>query len=287
MEEKTDPQEEVEGPKMQMPLPLDSLGPPPGGTGTALLREEVMPPITMECLRKAAEQVADGEESSSDEAVVTVARILPLLGPVVAVVAEWVAEAVETTVQPLPEATIMSPRPRGAVAGMARIGPSITQLGPETAVKHAVRVQSMKKSPRGGGREGQRLAVRAVQVTSVTRTKTTTRNPTARTAPIIPTLLAATQCHLHHPEAPRPGSSPPGVCPLEGAGVEVVEEETSTEVVAMLEDHLEDTGLDPAQPLMVGPQRRPPRAESSRARHNPLRPKTWEGEGTEERRKTR
>lgn len=69
--------------------------------------------------------------------------------------------------------------------------------------------------------------------------------------------------------------------------VEAAEEETSTEAVAMLEDHPEDTGSDPARPLTAGPPRRPPRAESSKARRKPLRPKTWEGAGMEERRKTR
>lgn len=88
MEEKTDPQEEVEGPKMQTALPLDFQGPPPGGTGTALLREEAMHPITTGCLPKAAEQVGDEEGSSLGEAVASVAPTLPPLGPVVAVGAE-------------------------------------------------------------------------------------------------------------------------------------------------------------------------------------------------------
>lgn len=69
--------------------------------------------------------------------------------------------------------------------------------------------------------------------------------------------------------------------------MEVVEAETSTEVVAMLEDHLGDTGLDPAQPLMVGPPSQQPQPESSKARLKPLGPKTWAGEEMEERRKTR
>lgn len=56
--------------------------------------------------------------------------------------------------------------------------------------------------------------------------------------------------------------------------MEVVEEETSIEVVAMLEDRLGDTGLDPALPLMVGPPSPQPPPESSKARHKPPDPKT-------------
>lgn len=250
------------------------------------MREEGAPPTTMESPAKAAEPVADEGESSTGAAVVTAAPTRLLLGPLVAVGAEWVAGAAEITVHLLAVATTMSPRARGAVAGTVRIGRSITQPGPGTEVKPAVRVQSMRKSPREGGREVQRLAVRVVQVTLVTPTRKTTRNPTPRMALIMPTRLAAT-CHLHHPEVPRLGSSLPGVCPLGGAEVEVVEEETSTEVVAMSEDHLGDTGLDPAQPLTVGPPSHRPQPESSKARHRPLDPKTLAGEETEERRKTR
>lgn len=292
MEEKNDPQEEgqedqVEGPKMETPLLQDFQGPPPGGTGTAPLREEAALPITMESLPKGADPVVDEGESSLGVAVVTVAPTRPLLGPVVAIGAEWGAGVAETSAHLLLVATTMSPRARGAVAGMVRIGPSITRPGPGTEVKPAVRVQSMRKSPREGGREVQRLAVRVVQVTPVTRTRMRTRNPTPRTALVMPTPLAAATWHLHHPEVPRPGSSPPGVCLLEEEGVEVVEEETSTGVVAMLEEHLEVTGLDPTQPLMVDPPSHQPQAESSKAHHKALGPKTWAGEEMEERRKTR
>lgn len=249
------------------------------------MREEVVPPTTMESPPKAAEPIVGEGESSTGVAVVTAALTRLLLFPAVAVGAEWVAGAVETIAHLYPVAITMSPRVRGPVAGMVRIGPSITQPEPGTEVKPAVRVQSMRKFPREGGREVQRLAVRVVQVTLVTQTRMTTRNP--RMALIIPTPLAAAPCHLHHPEVPRLGSSPPEVCPLEGAGVEVVEEETSTGVLAILEEHLGDTGLDPAQPLMVGPPSCQPQAESSKAHHKRLGLKTPAGEEMEERRKTR
>lgn len=241
----------------------------------------------MESPPKATEPVVDEGESSTGVAAVTVARTQLLLGPVLPAGAEWAAGVAETIAHLLPVATIMRPKVRGPVAGMVRIGTSITQPGRGTEVKPAVRVQSMRKSPREGGREVQRLAVRVVQVTLVTQTRMTTRNPTPRMVQIMPTPLAATPCHLHHQEVPRPGSSPPGVCPLGGAGVEVVEEETSTGVVAMLEEHLGDTGLDPAQPPTAGPPSHQPHPESSKARHKRLGPKTWAGEELEERRKTR
>lgn len=292
MEEKNVPQEQVgegqvEGPKMWTALPQDFQAPRPGGTGTAPLREEAVPPTIMESLQKEAEPVVDEGESSSDVDVVTVALTRPLLGPLVAVGVEWVVGVVETTAHLLLVATTMSLRVREAVDGMVRIGPSITQQGRGTEVKPAVRVQSMRKSPREGGREVQRLAVRVVQVTLVTQTRMTTRNPTPKMALIIPTPLAVAPCHLHPPEVPRPGSSPPGVCPQGGAGVEEVEVEMSTGVVGMLEEHLEDIVLDPAQPLTVDPPSPHPQAESSKANHKPLGQRTWAGEEMEERRKTR
>lgn len=252
------------------------------------MREEaVAPRTTTGSPPKAAEPVADEGESSTAVAVVSAAPTRPLLGPVVAIGAEWVAGAAETTARLLPVATIMSPRVRRPVAGMVRIGTSITQPEPGTEVKPAVRVQSMRKSPKEEGREVQRLAVRVVQVTLVSQTKMTTRNTTPRMALVMPTTLAAAPCHLPHPEDPRPGSSLPGVYPLGGAGVEVVEEDTSTGTVAMSEEHLGDTELDPAQPHTVDPPSHRPRPESSKARHKRLGPKTWAGEELEERRKTR
>lgn len=251
------------------------------------MREEEVPPTIMESLQKVAEPVVGEGESSSGVDEVTVALTQPLLGQLVAVGVEWVAGVAETTAHLLLVATTMSPRVREAVEGMVRIDPSITLPGRGTEVKPAVRVQNMRKSPRGGGREVQRLAARVVQVTLVTQTRMTTRNPTPKMALIIPTPLAVAPCHLHPPEVPRPGSSPQGVCPLGGAGVEVVEEETSTGVVAVLEEHLEDIVSDPAQPLTVDPPSPQPRAESNKARHKPLGRKTWAGEEMEERRKTR
>lgn len=243
----------------------------------------------MESLPKVAEPVVDEGESSLGVAVVSVVptRPQPLPVPLVAVGAEWVAGVAETTARLLQVATTMSLKVKAAVAGMVRIAPNITQPGPGTVVKPAVKVQSMRRSPRGGGRGVQRLAVRVVQVTLVTPTRMTTRNPTPRMALITPTPLAQVPYHLHHPEDPRPGSSPPGVCPLGGAGVEEVEEETCTEAVAMLEDHLEDIELDPALPLTVVPPSHPPQAENNKARHKPLGPKTWAGVEMEGRRKTR
>lgn len=241
----------------------------------------------MESLPKATEPVVDEGGSSMGVVVATAAPTQPLLGPLVQVGAEWVAGAAETTAHLLAVATTMSLRARGVLAGTVRIGPSITQPGPGTEVKPAVRVQSMRKSPREGGREVPRLAVRVVQVTLVTQTRKTTRNLIPRMALIIPPPLAAATCHLHHREVPRPGSSPPGVCPLGGEEVEVVPEETSTEVVAILGGHLWDTELDPVQLLMVGPPSHQPQPESSKARHKALGPKTWAEEEMEERRKTR
>lgn len=289
---KNDPQEEVgegqvEGPKMSTTLLRDFQGPLQEGTETAHLREEAAPPTTMESLPKAAEPVADEGGSSTGVDVVTGVPTRPALRLLVAVGAEWVAGAAETTAHLLVVATTRSPRVRELAAGMVRIGPSITQPGPGTEAKPAVRVQSMKKSPRDGGREVQRPAVRVVQVTLVTQTRKTTRNPTSRMALIMPTPLAAAPCHLHHPGVPRPGSSPPGVCPLGGAGVEVVEEETSTGVVAMLEEHLGDTGLDPAQALTEGLPSHQRQPGNSKARHNPLGPKTLAGEEMVERRRKR
>lgn len=207
-------------------------------------------------------------------AVATGEPTRPALDLVVAVGAEWVAGVAETTARLLLVATTRSPRVRGLAAGMVKTGPNTTQPEPGIEVKPAVRVQSMKKSPREGGREAQRRAVRVVQVTSVTQTRKTTRNPTPRMAQIMPTPPAAATFHLPLPEVHRPGSSPPGVCPRGGAGVEVVEEETSTGVVAMLEEQLGDTGLDPAQPLTVGPPSHQPQCGSSKPRHKPLGPKT-------------
>lgn len=290
MEEKNDHLEEgqAEVPKMETPLLQDFQGPPPGETGTAPLREEATPPITMESLPKGAEPVVDVEESSLVVAVVTAALIRPQLGPVVAVEVEWVAGLAETSAHLLLVAITMSPKVRGAVAGMVRIGPSITQPGPGTGVKPAVRVRSMRKSQREGGREVQRLAARVVQVTLVPQTRMRTRNPTTRMARITPTLLAAVLCHMHHPEAPRPGSSPPGVSLLEEEGVVVVEEVISTGVVVvMLEEHLEVTELDLAQYLMLVPPSHQPLPGSSKVHHKALVPKTWAGEVMEEIRKRR
>lgn len=241
----------------------------------------------MESLPKAAEPVVAEAESSSGVVEVIVAHTRLLLDPVVAVGAEWVAGVAETTARLLAAATIMSLKVREEVAGMVRIAPSITRPGPGTEVKPAVRGQSMRKSPREGGREDQRLAVRVVQATLATQTRTTSRNPTPRMALIMPTPLAAPPCQLQHPEVPRPGSSPPGVCLLDGAEVEVVEEETSTEVVAMLEEHPEDTGWGLAQPLTVDPPSHQHQAESIKARRKRLGPKIRAGEEMEERRRTR
>lgn len=290
-EEKNDPLEElegqVEGPKMETLLLQDFQVPPPGGTGSAPLREEATPPITTESLPKGAERVVDEGESSLGVAEVTVAPTQPPLGRAVAVGAEWGAGVVETSAHLSPVATIMSLREKEPVEDMVRIGPSITRPEPGTEVKPAARVQNMRKSPREGGRGVQRLAVRVVQVTSVTPTKMRTRNPTTRTALIMPASLAVETCHPHHPEVPRPGSSPHGVCLPGEEGVEVVEEETSIGVEAMLEGHLEVTESDPTQPLMVDPPSQQPQVGSSKARHKALGPRTWEGEEMEERRKTR
>lgn len=249
MQVKNGPQEEVEegraeGLKMQTPLPQDFQAPPPGGTETVLLREE---------LAKAAEAVADEGESFMVVAVVTGEPTHQVQGPRVAVGAEWVAGVAETIVLQLPVATIRNPRSRGLVVGMVRTGPSTTQPGLGTEVKLEVKAQSMRKSPRGGGREARRLAVRVVPVTLVIQTRKTPRKPTPRMALIMPTQLAAAMLHLHHPEVPRPGSSPQGVCPLGGAGVEAVVGEVSTGAVAVQEDQQEDTEWQPTQALMEGP----------------------------------
>lgn len=291
LEEKNDPlevEQEGQGEALKMEtLLLDFQVPPPGGTESAPLRWEATPPITTESLPKGAELVVGEGESSLGVAEVTVAPTQPLLGRVVAVGAEWGAGVVETSAHPSLVATIMSPRERGAVEGMVRIGPSITRLGPGTEARPAVRVQNMRKSPRDGGRGVQRLAVRVVRVTSVTLTKMRPRKPTTRTALIMPAPLAVGACHPHHPEVPRPGSSRHGVCLPGEEGVEVVEEETSIGVEAMLEEHPEVTESGPPRPLMVDPPSRQPQAGSSKARHKALGPRTREGEEMEERRKTR
>lgn len=228
----------------------------------------------MESLPKGAEPVVDEGESSLGVDADTAAPTQLQLGPVVAVEAEWGAEVVETSAHLLLVATTMSPRVREAVEGMVRVGPSITQPGRGTEVKPAVRVLSMRKSPREGGREVQSLVARVVQVTLVTQTKMTTRNLTPRMALIMPTPLAVVPCHPHHPEVPRPGFSPPGVCLLEEEGVEVVVVETSTGVVGILEEHLEVTVLDPTQALMVDSQSQQPQDESSKVHHKALGPET-------------
>lgn len=239
----------------------------------------------MEFPPKVVGPVVDEGESSMDGGVGTVAPIQPLPGLLVEAGEEWEAGAAEITVHLWLVDTTMNPKVREAEADMVRSALSITQPGPGTEVKPAVKVQSMRRSPNGGGRGAQRLAVRVVPVTSVTQTKMTTRNPTPRTAPTPPAVV---QCHLRHPEVHRPGFSPPEVCPLGGDGAEGVEVETCTGVVQMLEDHLEDTELDPTQPLIMGrPQRHQPPPESSMAHHKRLGLKTWGGEETEERKKKR
>lgn len=221
---------------MQTPLRQDFQALPPGGRETAPLREEAALPTTMESLPEAVEPAVDEGESSMGVAVVTGAPTRPALGPVVAVGAEWVAGVAEITAHLLPVATTRSSRVKGLVAGMARTGPSTTQPVPGTEVKPVARAQSMKRYPRGGGREAQRLAVRVAPVTSVTQTRRTPGNPTPRMAPIMPPSLVAAVLHLHHPEVPRPESSPPGVCPPGGVGAEAVEEVVSTEAVVVQEE---------------------------------------------------
>lgn len=291
MEEKNVPQEEVvvedqvEPQKKEMLVLLqDFQAHPPGETGTAPLREGVAPPTTMESPPKAAESVVDEEESFLGVVEVTVEPTQPLLRLVAAVGEGWGAEVAETTARLLPAATTTSPRGMEAAADMVRIGPSIIQPGPGTGVKLGVRALSMRRSLREGERGAQRLAVRVVQVTWATQTRMTTRNPTPKMALITPTPLVVAPCHLHHPEVPRPESSPQGVCPRGGAGAEAVEEETSTGVVLMLEVHLEDTEVDLAQPLMVAPRSHQLQVESSKARHR-VGLKTWAGEELVVRRK--
>lgn len=291
MEEKNDPLEQgeevqVEGPKKEMP-PQQCQGLPPGRTEIAPLREEATLPIITESLPKVAEQVVDGEASTLGEAVVTVAPIQPLLGPAVEVEAEWGAGVAETSARLLLGATTMRPRVRAAVAGTDRIELTITRPGPGTEVKPAVRVQSMRKSPRGGGKEVQRLAARVVQATLVSRTRRRTRNLTPRMALNMATPPAVGKCHLHHPEVLRLVFSPPEACPLVEEGAEVVEEETSTGVVATLEARLEETGSDPAQALTLDPPSHQPLAESNKVHHKARVIKIWAGVEMEERRKTR
>lgn len=220
-------------------------------------------------------------------AVVTGAPTRPALGLVVAVGAEWGAGVAETTARLWLVVITRSQRVRGLEAGTVKTGPSTTPPEPGTEVKPAVRVRSMKKSPKEGGRGAQRLAVRVVQVTSVTQTRKTTRNPTPRTAPITPTPPAAATFHLHHPEVHRPGSSPPGAYPQGGAGVEAAEEETCTGVVETLEEPVEDTESDPAPLPTAAPPSSRHRCGSSKPRHNPPGPKTRTGGETAARRRTR
>lgn len=283
--EEEEEEDQVEDPKMETPTHLASQG--PGGTETAPLTEEETPPTTTESQPKATEPAGDEGGSSTGVAVVTGAPTRPAPDLLVAAGAEWAAGVAETTEHRSVEATIRNPRLMELEAGTVRTGLSITRPGPETAVKPAARVQSTKKSPRGGGRGAQRPAVRAEAVIWGIQTKKTTRSPTPRTALRTPTPLPPQTSHLHHLEAPRPGSSPPGVCPPGGAGVGEVEEETSTGAVATWEDQLEDTGLDPTQCLTVGPPSPQLQPGNSKVLLRALGPKTRVGEGTQERRRTR
>lgn len=288
MGEKNDPIDQaevgqVEAQKMETQLHQDFQG--PGGTETAPLKEEAATPTTMEFLPKVTEAVEDVGENFSAADVVSAAPTPPVLDPLGAVAVGWEAGVVETTGHQLVVPTTRNPRVKESVAGMVRIDLSITQPEPETVVKPAVRVQSMKKSPREGGREAQRLAVRVVLVTLVPQTKK--KNPIPRMAPIIATPLAVETFHLHHPEVPRLVSSPRGVCHPGGAGVVEVEEETSTGVVAILEVQLGDTGLDLALSLTVGPPNHQRQPGSSKVHHNTPGPKTWVGEETLGKRRTR
>lgn len=150
------------------------------------MKREATSLTTMESPRKAAEPAEEEGENSMGEAVGTGAPTWLVLDPQVEAGAEWVAGVEETTAQQPVVAIIRNPRVKEPVEGMVKIGPSITQPGPETAVKPAVRAQSMKKSPRGGGREALRRAARVEQAMSATRTKKTARNRTPRMALITP-----------------------------------------------------------------------------------------------------
>lgn len=275
---------EIEGPKMQMSN-LDFQGPLPGGKWIAPLRGDVALYITMGCLPKGAEPVEDGGENSLGVDVATVEPTHLLLGPVVVVVEEWGAGVGETFVHLLLGATKMSPGERGALAGMDKIAHNTTQPGPEIEVRPVVRVRNMKKSPRGGGREGLRLAVTVVLVSSVTPTRMRSRKPTPKMAPTMPSQLEA--CHLPPREVPRPGSSRPEVYLLEEEGVEAMGEGTSTVGAAMSEEHLGRSEWVLLQPRTVGPPGHRPQVESSKAPLSIQGPKTRAKEPMGERRKTK
>lgn len=241
------------GSKMQTSLLQAFQDPRPGGTENALSREEPTTRTTTALPSKAAEAVVDEVESSTGVAVAIGEPTLPVLRQLVLIVGEWVAEVAETIAHPLPVAITRNPRVMDLVAGMFKTGPRTTQPEPEIEVKPGVKAQSMKKSRREGGREVLKLVVRVGPATSVTQTRRKTpRNRTQKESPIMPIPQAVT-FHLCHQEVHRQESSPPGVCPLGGAGVEVVEEEVATGVVAILEEQVGDTGLHPAQSLIVVP----------------------------------
>lgn len=275
---------EIEGPKMQMSN-LDFQGPLPGGKWTAPLRGAAALSITMGCLPKGAEPVEDGGENSLGVDVASVAPTHLLLGPVVVVVEEWGAGVAETFVHLLLGATKMSPGERGALAGMDKIAHNTTQPGPEIEVRPGVRVRNMRKSPRGEGREGLRLAVTVVRVSRVTPTRMRSRKPAPKMAPTMPSQLDT--CHLPHREVPRPGSSRPEVYLLEEEGVGAMGEGTSTVAAAMSGDHLDRSEWVLLRPLTVGPPGPRPQVESSKAPLNIRGPKTRAKEPTGARRRTR
>lgn len=286
MEGKTDLQVEVEDPKMWI-LHQDSQGPLQEGTETVPLKEEAVP-CTMECPPKAAEPVEDEGESFMAVAVVTGAPTQQVQDLLVAVGVEWEAGLEETIAHQLVAAMSRNPKVREqVVADMVRIGLSTTLPEPEIAVKLAVRVQSMKKFPKGEGREDQKLAARVLQVTLATQTKKKARNPTQKMAQIMPTPQAAGIAHLYHPEVPRPVSSRPGECPQEGAEVVEVVGEIFTGVVAIWEELLGGTELDPTQPHMGLPPNHQLQTANSKVRHKPQDRKTLEGEETQQKRRTR
>lgn len=234
---------------------------------------------------RGADLVGDEEESSIVVAVVTGEPSPPVLDLQVEVEVEWVVGVAATSVHLVLEARTKKQRVRDLEHVTVRIGLSITLPEQETAVKHAARAQSMKKSLRDGGNGALKLAVRLEAVTLVTRIKKSTTNPTPRT---VQRMSVPRETSLRRNlRFLRPEFLLPEECPLGGAGVEEVEVEMCTGAVAALEDKLGDTGSDTAQVLMLGIQSPQLQVANSKVHLHPLDPKIRVEEGLQEKRRTR
>lgn len=260
---------------------------PPGRSENAPLKEAPASPTTTESPREAAELAADEAGSSTPVVVVIEAPTRPELGPVAAVGAGWVGEVAETTARLRRAVITRSSRARVPVADTARTVPSTTLPAHATAVKPAARARSMRRSPRGGGREAQRPGARVPPVTSASLTRKRLASRKRRQRMALTTSPAAVLLLPSHPDLPRPGSSLPGVYPPEGAEGEAVEVAAFTGAVAVQEGWQGVTGPERAQPRTAGLQSPRPQPESSRPGRRALAPKNQVVEEAMQRRERR